>query len=190
MSDQKTVEELQAELEAASAQINDLKKAGGLTDEEKARLAHIEAENKELIAARDKAKQKAREAEEARLKEEGEFKTLAEQKQAEAEKLAKDIEEKNSILEKYKERDKQELETLLKEVPETLRESIADDSLPLSKQLELAKKLVAEKPKGPGARPAGELTTDSLEEQLRQAQKDGDVAASIRLKREIFESKQ
>ena len=190
MSDQKAAEELQAELEAANARLQELSASGDLTKEQKERLAHLESENKELIAARDKAKEAKRLAEEARLAEQGEYKTLAEQRQEEADKLAKDVEEKNALLETYKARDEAEFAALLEQVPDTLKETVSDPILPLGKRLELAKKLIAEKPAAPAARVAGELTTDSLDDQYRKAVELGDVALQISLKRQIHEANQ
>jgi chromosome segregation ATPase len=190
MSDQKTVEELQKELDLAQGKINELESKGsGSGSDLEAELEKLRGINKDLINQRDARKKKEEEAEAARLAEQGEYQTLAEQKQAEAEQLAKDIAEKNAILDKYKERDEAEFAELLEKVPDSLKETVSDESLPLGKRLDLAKKLIAEKPAGPSARPAGELHTDSLEEQYKQAVASGDVSLQISLKRQIHEAK-
>jgi small-conductance mechanosensitive channel len=152
------IQEMQEQMEALKTQLADAKKGGdGNSDE----LERLKAERAELIAGRDKAKEKARLAEETKLAENGEFKTLAEQKTAEADKLQQQLEELNGTVNGYVERDEAKFKTLLEKVPESLRETL-DDSIPLAKRLELAEKLIAEKPDGPGSRRAGELESNQI----------------------------
>ena len=61
-----------------------------VSDETKAkleRLAHLEKENKDLISARDKAKESKRKEEEEKLKQQGEYKELLDAKEKENEAL-------------------------------------------------------------------------------------------------------
>jgi hypothetical protein len=170
---QKQNEEMAAALAAAEAA------KGG--DDSADELKRLREERAELIAGRDKAKQKAREAEEAKLAEQGEFKTLAEKKSAEAETLAKQLEELNGTISTYKERDEAKLKTLLKDVPENLRETVANNSGTLAEKLELAEKLLTVKPSGPKARPGFDDKTEKdyselpAKERLAQARANGDI---------------
>ena len=149
-------------------------------------MADLTKKNDELIQQRQARKKKDEDAELERLAEQGEFKTLAEQSKEEALKLAKDVEEKDILLGKYKERDEAEFAKILETVPEEMRETISDETLPLSKRLDLARKLAVVKPASVVARIAGENTADSLEEKLRLATERGDIGAQISLKNEIF----
>jgi guanylate kinase len=178
---QKQNEELAEQLKAAEAA------KGGNVDQE--RLAFLEAEVEEARKARDKAKEEKRIADAAKLAEQGEYKTLAEQAQEKADELAKQIEEKTATLDKYKERDKAELAATLEKVPEELRESINDESISLEKRLELAKKLAVTKQEGAGSRRAGSHEVDSLEVQLQEAKEAGNVELQIALKNKIFQKK-
>lgn len=180
-------EALKKQNEELQAKLADAGKANA-DDETRKRLQHLEDENKQLIEARDKAKQARREAEEAALAEQGQFKEIAEQRQKELEALQKKVEESNGVLDKYRQRDESELAVLMEKVPEALRDSL-DDSIPLAKRLDLARKLVAEKPPGPGARPAGDPQLTTLEESYRKAVESGNVAEQITLKRQMYEER-
>lgn len=153
----KQIEELNAKLAEAST---------GTDDELRTQLESLRNQNKELIEGRDKAKAKARAAEEEKLAKQGEFQTLAEQRAQELAEAKAQLEEREAILNTYKERDEKEFQSLLDKVPESFRESIADESLALSKRLELARKFVTEKPTGPGARPAGSEKASTMAEEI------------------------
>lgn len=143
-------EEIKAKLKA----IED-SKATGPDDEARKRLTHLESENKELIEARDKAKAKARELEEKKLTDNQEFKTLAEQRQAELDALK--VEQANAVekLTAYETREEARLVKLIEAVPEAQRPLIKD-SFSLSDRLELAESLAQIKPSPPNPRFPGE----------------------------------
>jgi len=143
-------EEIKAKLKA----IED-SKATGPDDEARKRLTHLESENKELIEARDKAKAKARELEEKKLTDNQEFKTLAEQRQAELDALK--VEQANAVekLTAYETREEARLVKLIEAVPEAQRPLIKD-SFSLSDRLEIAESLAQIKPSTPNPRFPGE----------------------------------
>jgi len=147
---------LKAQNEEMKTQLAEAQKGSGDSSDE---LTRLREERAELIAGRDKAKQKAREAEEAKLAEQGEFKTLAEQKAAEAEALKVKLEELNGTISSYTERDEAKLQTLLADVPENLKGLIEKSSAPLAERLELAEQLMVTKEKGPGVRLPGDKGT-------------------------------
>jgi len=182
---QKKNEELEATIKANAAEA-----AKGGDDEARKRLAYLEDEHKTLIAARDKAKDEKRLADDAKLAEQGEFKLLAEQKQKELDAFAKQIEESNTILTGYKVRDEAKLQTLIELIPENLRETVAGNSGTLAEKIDLAEKLATVKPTAPGARPGGDTHTATLQEEYNQARKDGNVALQVALKRQLFEKKE
>jgi len=140
-------------------------------------LDALAAQNKELIEGRDKAKQRAREAEEAKLAEQGEYKTVSERYKEEKEQLEKKLEERDGLIGTYKERDEAEFAVLLEQVPEAFRDSISDDTLPLAKRLDLAKKLAAAKPGAPGARPAGSGSAPTFAEEVKACKTQKDINA-------------
>ena len=74
-----TIEELEKQVRDLQEQNKTLAdaKGGGMDDEQRKRLNFLEADHKTLIAARDKAKEEARKAEEEKLLENEECKTLA-----------------------------------------------------------------------------------------------------------------
>jgi len=183
-----TQEELEEQLQIAQAKITELEKGGGGGSDLEAELEKLRGINKDLISQRDAQKLKEQEIENKRLEEQGEFKTLAEKEQEKAAKLENDLTEANKTLEKYKERDEAEYLVLEEKVPEGLRDSLKD--LPLHKRLELAKKLIAEKPAGPGPKLPGSHETDTLQEQYGKAVESGDVNLQISLKRQIHEAQQ
>jgi small-conductance mechanosensitive channel len=186
---EETVESLKAELEAAKTALEEAKTAPK-ADTDRDRLAYLEGENKKLIEARDEAKRKKREAEEAHLAEQGEFKTLAETRAKELEDLTVKLESLNGKVSEYQKRDEEELSKLLEGVPEALRDDVADDSLPLEKRLALARKLTDTKTvtKPVGVRLPGEDAPTTLQAQYDAALKSGDVPTQLRLKREIHEA--
>ena len=143
-------EEIKAKLKA----IED-SKATAPDDEARKRLTHLESENKELIEARDKAKAKARELEEKKLTDNQEFKTLAEQRQAELDALMLEQTKASERLSLYEKRDEARLAKLIESVPESHRPLIKD-SFSLSDRLELAESLAQIKPSPPNPRFPGE----------------------------------
>lgn len=153
-----TLEEMQAELDKTKKALEEAQ-AAGEDDEVRKRLEHLESENKELIAARDKAKQKAREIEEKKLLENEEFKTLAEKRQAELDALIAEQTKANERLSLYEKRDEQRLEKLIEAVPEAQR-TLIKESFSLSDRIELAESLAQIKPQPPGARLPGEGGTE------------------------------
>lgn len=173
-----TPEELQAQLEAAQKELEALKGKGGGGDLE-AEMDKLRSINKELIEQRDAQKEKERKAEEERMTKQGEFEALAKQLQGEKETLAKQIEELTGKVGGYVERDEARFKELIANVPETMRGSIDDDSIPLAKRIELAEKVTAERPKAPGGRPPGDNHTDedlsamSPQQRLQYARQKG-----------------
>ena len=149
------------ELEAKNKELQAaLDKAGsGLDDEARKRLSHLESENKDLIGARDKAKAKAREAEDQKLVDNQEFKTLAETRQAELDALTTEQTKLNERLGLYEARDTARLEKLIEQVPEAQRPLIKD-SFPLADRIELAESLAQIKPNAPNPRLPGEGSGD------------------------------
>lgn len=149
-----TLEELQAENEKLKTALADAK--GGEKDgETRKRLEFLEAEHKQLIEARDKAKEEKRKAEEKRLAEAGEFKTLAEQEKAMREKVEADYAKTVERLTAYEKRAEEKLNTLLEKVPEDKRQLIRPD-LDIDYRLQLAESLIVTEQKPPGYRPPGD----------------------------------
>ena len=184
-----TVESLQEELKAMKTALEEASATPPATTDSD-RLAYLEGEHKTLIKARDDAKEAARLAEEAKLTENGEFKTLAETAQAQVADLKLQMEGKDAAIEVYNQRDEAEFKELLEKVPEAMRESISDESLPLAKRLELAKKLSTDtKGTPPAFRGTGEPGTITLQAEYDAAVESGDMATQLRLKREIHEAK-
>ena len=149
-----TLEEVQAENAKLQKQLADASK-GGSTDDEKKRLEFLEAEHKTLIQARDKAKEEKRLADEKRLNEQGEFKTLAEQRQATIDALTAEQQKAADQLGAYTKRDEDRLTKMLGTVPDNFKALITED-LPLLKRLEMAETFAQTKPTPPGHRPPGE----------------------------------
>ena len=161
-----TEEETKAEEAKKAAEEAEKAEAKPTNDAElRKQLDASAAQIKELIEGRDKAKQRAREAEDAKLAEQGEYKTISERLTAEKEQLAKDLEERDGLIGTYKERDEAEFAVLLEQVPEVYRDSISDETLPLAKRLELAKKFAEVKPGAPGPRPPGDSANKSISRQ-------------------------
>ncbi len=180
-----TVESLQDELTAVKTALEEASNNQPSTVDQD-RLTFLEGEHKKLIGDRDKAKDEKRLAEEKRLTEQGEYKTLAEQKQTEVTDLTAQLESLNGNLEAYQQRDAKELEALLPNVPEALREQVSDDSLPLEKRLSLARALADTKQKPPGYRGPGEPEPETLQAQYEAAMKDGKVSEAMRIKGQMF----
>jgi hypothetical protein len=163
------IKALQEVNEKLMAQVKDLANKGGDDKELRKQLEAVEAERKELIEARDKAKAKAREAEEGALAEQGKYKELYETQGTKLTDLEKQIATSSGIIEGYQVRDKKELDGLVEKLPEALRGTVIDESIPLAKQLELARVLATNgKPDGPGYKGAGEggenvITRDAFE---------------------------
>ena len=160
-----TPEEMKEELDKQKAENEKLKKSlaeagdSGKNDETRKRLEFLEAEHKQLIEARDKAKEEKRKAEEARLAEQGEYKTLAEQEKAQREQIEEEHKKATERLEKYHKRDEEKLAAIMEKVPESKRELIRDD-LDIDYRLKLAESYIDEKPPAPNYRPPGESPTD------------------------------
>jgi hypothetical protein len=160
----------------------------GGDDELRKRFESLEAQNKELIEGRDKAKQRARDADDAKLAEQGEFKTLSEQLQAEKKSLEEQLAGQSLVLEGIKERDEAKLKTLIELIPENLRETVAGNSGTLAEKIDLAEKLAEVKtPKGPLVRLPGDMSNQTLKEQHAAAVASGDIAAQISLKNKMYE---
>lgn len=173
-----TEEEIKAEEAKKAAEDAEKAKETPANDAElRKQLDALAAQNKELIEGRDKAKQRAREAEEAKLAEQGEYKTVSERYKEEKEQLEKKLEERDGLIGTYKERDEAEFAVLLEQVPEAFRDSISDDTLPLAKRLDLAKKLAAAKPGAPGARPAGSGSALTFAEEVKACKTQKDINA-------------
>jgi DNA primase catalytic subunit len=148
------IEEMKVALAASNKALEDLK-ATGNDDEARKRLTHLESENKDLIAARDKAKERAREAEEKKLTDNQEFKTLADTRLTELDALK--VEQANAVekLTAYETREEARLVKLIEAVPEAQRPLIKD-SFSLADRLELAESLAQTKPNPPTPRLPGE----------------------------------
>ena len=149
-----TIEELEAANKDLQAKLAEASK-GGLGEEERKRLSYLEDDHKKLIADRDAAKEAKRAAEEKRLAEQGEFKTLAEQRAADLAEATKGTDELKAQLAKYAERDAAERAELIEKVPEHLREDITDTT-----PLALIKKLTLTKDAPAGYRPPGDNAGD------------------------------
>jgi hypothetical protein len=188
MADEVTVEGLQEQLKASQTALEEASK-GQMSKDDLDRLTFLEGENKTLIGARDKAKDDRRLADEKLLAEQGEFKTLAEQLQSQLDEKTGDIASRDERLAKYQERDEVEFKELLENVPEAFKALVSDESLPLANRLQLAKAHVGVKTQTPGYRPPGEQGSETLQEQLTAAIKDGNVMAQISLKRQMAEKK-
>lgn len=152
----KQLEEAMKKIQTLETELADAKKAkaGTLDDDERKRLQHLEAENKTLIDARDKAKDKARKEEEERLKQAGEYKKLYDTQTADLEASREQTKTLQATIDGYTQRDETELAELLKQIPENLRDDFADD-VPLSRRLSMARK-IAGKAEIPPYRKPGE----------------------------------
>lgn len=148
------------QIETLTTQLADASK--GADEGLRTQLADLDKLNKELIKGRDDAKEKKRLAEEKALVDQGEFKTLSENQATQLTDLTSQLEAANGTLAGYTERDQARFDGMIEKVPEALRSSINDETLPLAKRLELAEKLIGEKPGAPGARPAGEEQKNSI----------------------------
>jgi small-conductance mechanosensitive channel len=133
------------------------------------RLNYLEGEHKKLISDRDKAKEEKRLEEDKRLTEQGEFKTLAETRQSELDKLQKAMEGLNETISTYNQRDEKELEALLPNVPEGLRDEVSNKDLPIASRLSLARKLSNSKTPLPDYKAPGEKQDNSLTRQAFDA---------------------
>ena len=149
-----TVEELEAKNAELMKALED-SKATGTDDEQRKRLEFLEGEHKTLISARDKAKEEKRLADEKHLTDQGEYKTLAEQRQADIDKLTCSSTKLAEQLAGYTKRDEERLAKLITTVPDNYKGLITDD-LPLSKRLEMAETFQTIKPQPPGTRLPGE----------------------------------
>jgi uncharacterized protein YydD (DUF2326 family) len=139
--------------------------------------------NNEAASFRHKLKEIETEKEEAerkRMEEQGEFKEIAEQRTKELEELKGLVESKDEVLNTYKERDEKELSELIAKVPESLRDEISNESLPLSTRLSLARKLSNTKPTPPGDRPSGESNDKAISRQSFEAMSPADKSKHIR----------
>lgn len=184
-----TVESLQTELKAAQTALDKASKNNsGNVDQD--RLAFLEGDNKKMIEARDKAKEKTRRAEEDALIENGKFKELSEAKSAEVKELIKKIEGMTGQLDAYTLRDEEEFKAILQSVPEALRDQVSDETLPLGKRLSLAKALSNTKQPPAGYRQPGEPPADTLQAQYEKAVESKNLMDQLRLKREIHEAKE
>ena len=179
---QKSNTELAEKLKAAEA-------AAGGGDESRKRLDYLEGEHKKLIEARDKAKNDMRLADEKKLTEQGEFKIIADNKQKELDDLTKHLESLTGTIAGYTERDEAKLKTLLELIPENQRDTVASNSGTLADKIALAEMLAIVKLEGPGARNAGPLKTQTLQDEYDQAVKDGNVTAQIAIKNEMYTQK-
>jgi small-conductance mechanosensitive channel len=166
-------------LDKANEKIKELEaKGAGGGDDLEAELAKLRSINKELIDQRDAQKKKEDDAEALRLAEQGEFKELSEKLQTQIDELTGKLETSQGQVSTYVERDEVRFKGMLEKIPENLRDTL-DDSIPLPKRLELAEKLIGEKPKGPGVKPAGngsgdiDLSDMSPTERLNYARENG-----------------
>jgi uncharacterized phage infection (PIP) family protein YhgE len=179
-----TIEGLQQQLKDSKTALEKAKE-GTLSKEHQDRLSFLEDEQKKLIAARDKAKDDKRKADEKHLLEQGEFKTLAEQRKQELDDMAKGSDELKAKITEYQARDEKELAALTEKVPEEFKDDVADATLPIETRLSLARKLVGAKEKLAGYRPPGEPPAETLQARLAAAVKSGNIMEQLALKREI-----
>lgn len=188
MSDE-ALKELERKNKEMVDRIAELSK-GGMDDEARKRLVFLEDDHKKAIDRRDKALKEKKEAEEKRLLEQGEHKTLAEQRAKDLDEAAKNSDELKAKIAAYEARDEEELKALAEKVPEAFKEDLADTTTPLDARLKLAKKLIGQKVQSAGYRPPGEPPPESLKDRYDAAVKSGDVSEQIALKRQMFESKE
>lgn len=175
------IKELQEKNAALEAKVKDLAGSGGSDDELRKQLEASDAERKKLIEDRDKAKAKAREAEESALADQGKYKELYETQGTKLADLEKQIATSSGIIEGYQVRDKKELDGLVEKLPETLRGTVVDESIPLAKQLELARVLSANgKPDGPGFKGAGDGGENTMTRQAFDAANPADKTKFVR----------
>lgn len=182
-----TIEEVQKQVAELTSQLAEAKKGGGDSLEE---LTRLRAEKAELIEGRDKAKQRARDADDAKLAEQGEFKTLSEQLTSERDDLTKQLEGLIGKVEEYTKRDEAKLQTLIELIPENLRETVTGLTGSLAERIDLAEKLATVKPTAPNARPGGDAHNVTLQDEYNTAVKNGNVALQISLKRQLYEKKE
>jgi hypothetical protein len=184
------IEALQKSNSDMETKLKALESAGGGDKTLQDRNSYLEGEMKKVVEARQKAKDDMKTAEDNALLEKGEFKILAENQAAELAALTSKLAGHEETLGKFKERDEAKLQTLIELIPENLRETVAGNSGTLAEKIDLAEKLATVKPNAPGARPGGDTHTATLQEEYKQAVKDGNVASQIALKRQLFEKKE